>query len=48
MEQLMRRLALIRSNSFLLGDGDANDTHTNWSFDNSFFFAITVVTTIGK
>ncbi|KAH8027571.1 hypothetical protein HPB51_007121 [Rhipicephalus microplus] len=29
-------------------DEHGQDTHTNWNFYNSFFFAITVVTTIGK
>ncbi|KFM63648.1 Potassium channel subfamily K member 10, partial [Stegodyphus mimosarum] len=43
LENLMLRLAHSQS----LIDESGNDTHTNWSFDNSFFFAITVVTTIG-
>lgn len=45
MESLMLRLAEAHSNSLI--DEEGNDTHTNWSFSNSFFFAITVVTTIG-
>lgn len=46
MESLMLRLAEAHSNSLI--DEEGNDTHTNWSFSNSFFFAITVVTTIGE
>ncbi|XP_054722859.1 LOW QUALITY PROTEIN: potassium channel subfamily K member 4-like [Uloborus diversus] len=45
MERLMLRLAAAHSQSLI--DESGNDTHTNWSFENSFFFAITVVTTIG-
>lgn len=45
MESLMLRLAEAHSQSLI--DEEGNDTHTNWSFSNSFFFAITVVTTIG-
>lgn len=30
-----------------LVDNFGHDTHTNWNFFNSFFFAITVITTVG-
>ncbi|CAL1300981.1 unnamed protein product [Larinioides sclopetarius] len=45
MEALMLRLASAHRQSFT--DESGHDTHSNWSFGNSFFFAITVVTTIG-
>ncbi|CAN8008813.1 unnamed protein product, partial [Ixodes pacificus] len=43
--QLVSRLADARSKNLINEQG--HDTHTNWNFYNSFFFAITVVTTIG-
>ncbi|CAL1300980.1 unnamed protein product [Larinioides sclopetarius] len=46
MEALMLRLASAHRQSFT--DESGHDTHSNWSFGNSFFFAITVVTTIGN
>ncbi|GIX85230.1 potassium channel subfamily K member 10 [Caerostris extrusa] len=45
MESLMLRLSSAHRMSLI--DESGNDTHSNWSFGNSFFFAITVVTTIG-
>ncbi|GFU06166.1 open rectifier potassium channel protein 1 [Nephila pilipes] len=45
MERLMLRLSSAHRMSLI--DEAGNDTHSNWSFGNSFFFAITVVTTIG-
>lgn len=45
ISQLVSRLADARSKNLM--DEDGRDTHTNWNFYNSFFFAITVVTTIG-
>ncbi|XP_015904277.1 potassium channel, subfamily K, member 16-like [Parasteatoda tepidariorum] len=45
MEGLMLRLSAAHRKSLI--DEEGNDTHSNWSFENSFFFAITVVTTIG-
>ncbi|XP_064484867.1 potassium channel subfamily K member 4-like isoform X2 [Ornithodoros turicata] len=43
--EIIFRLADARSKNLL--DEEGRDTHINWNFYNSFFFAITVVTTIG-
>lgn len=43
--EIIIRLADARSKNLL--DEEGRDTHINWNFYNSFFFAITVVTTIG-
>ncbi|XP_013790822.1 potassium channel subfamily K member 4-like [Limulus polyphemus] len=45
MQKLVHHLAEARSKNLM--DDYGNNTHLNWSFYNSFFFAITVVTTIG-
>lgn len=45
IKSIVARLADARSKNLM--DEHGEDTHTNWNFYNSFFFAITVVTTIG-
>ncbi|XP_037575285.1 LOW QUALITY PROTEIN: open rectifier potassium channel protein 1-like [Dermacentor silvarum] len=45
IKKIVARLADARSKNLM--DEHGQDTHTNWNFYNSFFFAITVVTTIG-
>ncbi|XP_076313778.1 potassium channel, subfamily K, member 16-like isoform X2 [Tachypleus tridentatus] len=45
IQRLVHHLAEARSKNLM--DDYGNNTHLNWSFYNSFFFAITVVTTIG-
>ncbi|KAH6926844.1 hypothetical protein HPB50_022570 [Hyalomma asiaticum] len=45
IKAIVARLADARSKNLM--DEHGQDTHTNWNFYNSFFFAITVVTTIG-
>ncbi|KAG8195714.1 hypothetical protein JTE90_002977 [Oedothorax gibbosus] len=45
VEGLMMRLSAAHKLSLI--DEEGNDTHSNWGFGNAFFFAITVVTTIG-
>ncbi|XP_003745476.1 potassium channel subfamily K member 2-like [Galendromus occidentalis] len=45
MVEMIRQLANARSRNLL--DMSGRETNVNWNFYNSFFFAITVVTTIG-
>ncbi|XP_076316589.1 potassium channel, subfamily K, member 16-like isoform X1 [Tachypleus tridentatus] len=45
IQRLVHHLAEARSKNLM--DDYGNNTNLNWSFYNSFFFAITVVTTIG-